>query len=167
MRRIKPHKIDKFIQQVSHINTHKSVKSGRIAHKTAKQHIIARKTTATRTCQERRAKSTTTFPEVIEEKLPQGSMGWREVSALYQLQTQEDVIRDHEDIKKYWAGKLCNKFNKPRWNPGDQTRDRILRCQRIHQSVLQSHLLSSWVLPARKTNIIRMMMKSRRTGTLN
>ena len=34
--------------------------------------------------------------EVIEEKLPQGSMGWQEVSALYQLRTREDVLRDHE-----------------------------------------------------------------------
>jgi len=74
--------------------------------------------------------------EVIEEKLPQGAMGWQEVSALYQLRTQEDVLRDHEDIKRYWAEKLCNKFKKPTGNPGDPTRDRILRCQRIHQSIL-------------------------------
>ena len=48
--------------------------------------------------------------EVIEEKLPQGSMGLQEVSALYQLRPQEEVLRDHEDIKRYWVEKLCNKF---------------------------------------------------------
>ena len=64
--------------------------------------------------------------EVIEEKLPQGSMGLQEVSALYQLRPQEEVLRDHEDIKRYWVEKLCNKFKKLTWNLGDPTHDQIL-----------------------------------------
>ncbi len=47
---------------------------------------------------------------VIEEKLPQGPMSWQEVAALYQLQSQESATRDHEDIKRHWMQKLCNKF---------------------------------------------------------
>jgi hypothetical protein len=37
--------------------------------------------------------------EVVEEKLIQGSLGWQEVAALYQVRTQEQVLRDHEDVK--------------------------------------------------------------------
>ncbi len=61
--------------------------------------------------------------EVVEEKLPQGSLGWQEVAALYQFRSQEAILRDHEDIKRYWCQKLCNKFKKPRGDPGDPVRD--------------------------------------------
>ncbi len=74
--------------------------------------------------------------EVIEEKLPQGSLGWQEVAALYQFRSQETILRDHEDIKRYWSQKLCNKFKKPTGHPGDPVRDQILRCQRIHARIL-------------------------------
>jgi hypothetical protein len=64
--------------------------------------------------------------EVVEEKLPQGSLGWQEVAVLYQFQSQETILRDHEDIKWYWSQKLGNKFKKPTGDPGDPVRDQIL-----------------------------------------
>jgi hypothetical protein len=74
--------------------------------------------------------------EVVEEKLPQGALGWQEVAALYQFRSQESVLRDYEDVKRHWTEKLCNKFKKPTGDPGDPVRDKILRCQRIHQKIL-------------------------------
>jgi hypothetical protein len=70
--------------------------------------------------------------EVVKEKLPQGSLGWQEVAALYQFRSQETILRDHEDIKRYCSQKLCNKLKKPTGDPGDPVRDQILCCQRIH-----------------------------------
>ncbi len=75
--------------------------------------------------------------EVVEEKLPQGALGWQEVAALYHFRSQETVVRDHEDIKHYWAEKLCNQFKKPTGDPGDLVRDQILCCQRIHARILR------------------------------
>jgi hypothetical protein len=75
--------------------------------------------------------------EVVEEKLPQGAIGWQEVAAVYHFRSQEGVLRDHEDIKHYWAEKLCNKFKKPTGDPGDPVTDQILHCQQIHARVLQ------------------------------
>ncbi len=75
--------------------------------------------------------------EVVKEKLPQGALGWQEVASLYHFRSQETVVRDHEDIKCYWAEKLCNKFKKPTGDPSDLVRDQILRCQRIHARILQ------------------------------
>ena len=43
---------------------------------------------------------------MVEEKLPQGALGWQEVAAVYHFRSQEGVLRDHEDIKCYWAEKL-------------------------------------------------------------
>ena len=74
--------------------------------------------------------------EVIEEKLPQGALGWQEVAALYQFLSQEGTLRDYEDVKRHWTEKLCNKFKKPTGDPGDPVHDKILRCQRIHQKIL-------------------------------
>jgi hypothetical protein len=88
--------------------------------------------------------------DVVEEKLPQGALGWQEVAALYQVRTQEQVLRDHEDVKRYWAEKLCNRFKKPTGNPGDPNRDRILCCQRIHQSILAKS--SSLIMGAGSSN---------------
>jgi hypothetical protein len=44
--------------------------------------------------------------EVVEEKLPQGALGWQEVAALYQFRSQESVLRDYEDVKRHWTEKL-------------------------------------------------------------
>ena len=74
--------------------------------------------------------------EVVEEKLPQGALGWQEVAALYQFRSQESVLRDYEDVKRHWTEKLCNKFKKPTGDPGDPVHDKILHCQRIHQKIL-------------------------------
>ena len=74
--------------------------------------------------------------EVVEEKLPQGTLGWQEVAALYQFRSQEGSLRDYDDVKRHWTEKLCNKFKKPTGDPGDPVCDRILRCQRIHQRIL-------------------------------
>ncbi len=54
---------------------------------------------------------------IIEEKLPQGSMGWQEVAALYQLRSQERTAHDHEDVKRHWTQKLCYKFKKTNRGP--------------------------------------------------
>ncbi len=64
--------------------------------------------------------------EVVEEKLPQGSFGWQEVTALYQFRSQEAILRDHEDIKQYWCQKICNKFKKLTDDPVDPVRDQIV-----------------------------------------
>ena len=72
-----------------------------------------------------------TLIQVVEEKLPNGALGWIEVAALYQHCSGELILRDHEDVKRHWIEKCCNKFKKPTGNPGDPKRDMILRCQRI------------------------------------
>jgi len=69
--------------------------------------------------------------QVVEEKLPNGAQGWIEVAALYQHCSGELILRDHEDVKRHWIEKCCNKFKKPTGNQGDPKRDMILRCQRI------------------------------------
>ncbi len=74
--------------------------------------------------------------QVVEEKLPAGAIGWQEVAALYQLRSGELALRDHEDVKRHWVEKCCNKYKKPTGTPGDPKRDMILRCQRIHQKIL-------------------------------
>jgi hypothetical protein len=73
---------------------------------------------------------------VVEEKLPAGAIGWQEVAALYQLCSGELALRDHEDVKQHWVEKCCNKYKKPTGTPGGPKRDMILRCQRIHQKIL-------------------------------
>jgi hypothetical protein len=75
--------------------------------------------------------------QVVEEKLPAGAIGWQEVAALYQLRSGELALHDHEDVKQHWVEKCCNKYKKPTGNPGDPKRDMILRCQRIHQKILE------------------------------
>jgi hypothetical protein len=74
---------------------------------------------------------------VVEEKLPNGAHAWQEVAALYQARSRESLLRDHDDVKRHWKGKCCNKFKKPTGTPGDPKRDMILRCQRIHQRILK------------------------------
>jgi hypothetical protein len=74
--------------------------------------------------------------QVVEEKLPAGAIGWQEVAALYQFRSGELALRDHEDVKRHWVEKCCNKYKKPTGTPGDPKRDMILRCQRIHQKIL-------------------------------
>jgi hypothetical protein len=32
--------------------------------------------------------------DVVEEKFPQGALGWQEVATLYQFQSQEHVLQD-------------------------------------------------------------------------
>ncbi len=73
--------------------------------------------------------------EVVEEKLPQGAIGRQSVAAMYHFRSQESVVRDHEDIKHYWAEKLCNKFKKPTGDPGDAVRDQILCCHWIYAKI--------------------------------
>ncbi len=68
--------------------------------------------------------------------MPQGFLGWQEVAEMYHFRSQETVLQDHEDIKHYWAEKLCNKFKKPTGDPGDPVRDQILHCQ-IPAKILQ------------------------------
>jgi hypothetical protein len=74
---------------------------------------------------------------VVEEKLPNGAQAWQEVAALYQARSGEGLLRDHDDVKRHWTDKCCNKFKKPTGSPGDPKRDMILRCQRIHQRILK------------------------------
>jgi hypothetical protein len=74
---------------------------------------------------------------VVEEKLPNGAQAWQEVAALYQARSGESLLRDHDDVKRHWTDKCCNKFKKPTGSPGDPKRDMILRCQRIQQRILK------------------------------
>jgi hypothetical protein len=74
---------------------------------------------------------------VVEEKLPNGAQAWQEVAAIYQAWSGEMLLQDHNDIKRHWVDKCCNKFKKPTGTPGDPKRDMILRCQRIHKWILK------------------------------
>jgi hypothetical protein len=74
---------------------------------------------------------------VVEEKLPNGAQAWQEVAVLYQARRGESLLRDHDDVKRHWTDKCCNKFKKPTGSPGDPKRDMILRCQQIHQRILK------------------------------
>jgi hypothetical protein len=56
---------------------------------------------------------------------------------LYQARSGESLLRDHDNVKRHWTDKCCNKFKKPTGSPGDPKRDMILRCQRIHQRILK------------------------------
>jgi hypothetical protein len=71
----------------------------------------------------------------VEELLPNGAQSWAEVAALYQSCSGELILRDHDDVKRYWIEKCCNKFKKPTGTPGDPKRDMILRCQRIQERI--------------------------------
>jgi len=72
---------------------------------------------------------------VVEELLPNGAQSWAEVAALYQSRSGELILWDHDDMKRYWIEKCCNKFKKPTGTPGDPKRDMILRCQRIQERI--------------------------------
>jgi hypothetical protein len=74
---------------------------------------------------------------VVEEMLPNGAQAWQEVVALYQTRSGQMVLQDHDNVKRHWVDKCCNKFRKPTGNPGDPKRDMILRCQRIHERILK------------------------------
>jgi hypothetical protein len=50
------------------------------------------------------------FIKVVEEKLPNGAQAWQEVAALYQHRSGELILCDHEDVKRHWVEKCCNKF---------------------------------------------------------
>jgi len=54
---------------------------------------------------------------VVEELLPNGAQSWAEVAALYQSRSGEMILRDHDDVKRYWIEKCCNKFKKPTGTP--------------------------------------------------
>jgi len=49
----------------------------------------------------------------VEELLPNGAQSWAKVAALYQSRSGELILRDHDDVKRYWIEKCCNKFKKP------------------------------------------------------
>jgi hypothetical protein len=72
---------------------------------------------------------------VVKELLPNGAQSWAEVAALYQSRSGEMILRDHDDMKRYWIEKCRNKFKKPTGTPGDPKRDMILRCQRIQERI--------------------------------
>jgi hypothetical protein len=59
---------------------------------------------------------------VVKEKLPNGAQAWQEVAALYQHWNGEMVLWDHDDVKRHWVDKCCNKFKKPMGDPGDPKR---------------------------------------------
>jgi hypothetical protein len=77
-----------------------------------------------------------TLIEVVEEKLPNGAPGWREVAALYQNRSRELILRDYEDVKRHWVEKCCNSFKNPTGDPGDPKRDMILKCQKIQGKIM-------------------------------
>lgn len=58
--------------------------------------------------------------------------------------TQEYVLRDYEDVKRYWTEKLCNKVKKLTGNPSNLVRDLSLWYKMIHQKILTK--LSSVVM---------------------
>jgi hypothetical protein len=74
---------------------------------------------------------------IVEEKLPNGAHVWQEVAALYQARSGESSLWDHDNAKRHWTDKCCNKLKKPTGSPGDPKRDMILRYQRIHQWILK------------------------------
>jgi hypothetical protein len=48
-----------------------------------------------------------------------------------QGRSSESSLQDHDNIKRHWTDKCCNKFKKPTGSPGDPKRDMMLRCQQI------------------------------------
>jgi hypothetical protein len=74
---------------------------------------------------------------LVEEMLPNGAQAWQEVAVLYQSRSREMVLQDHDDAKRHWVDKCCNKFKKPTGTPGDPKRDMILRCQQIQEWILK------------------------------
>jgi len=54
---------------------------------------------------------------VVEEKLPNGAHAWQEVAALYQARSGESLLQDHDDVKRHWTDKCCNKLKEADWHP--------------------------------------------------
>jgi hypothetical protein len=42
---------------------------------------------------------------IVEQLLTKGAEGWKRVAVLYQCETGEVALRDHEDIKRHWVEK--------------------------------------------------------------
>jgi len=74
---------------------------------------------------------------VVKEMPPNGAQAWQEVAALYQAWSGEMVLQDHDDVKRHWVNKCCNKFKRPTSTPSDPKRDMILRCQWIQERILK------------------------------
>ncbi len=84
-------------------------------------------------CQEQRGKLT---KKLSSSSRSLGALGWQEVAALCQFQSQEHVLQDYEDEKRHWTEKLYNKFKKPTGEPGNPVHDRILCCQLTKSSLV-------------------------------
>ena len=56
---------------------------------------------------------------IVEQLLPQGLEGWREVALEYQRQTSKAVLRRGEDVRDNWVKKLCKNMKKPTGKPGE------------------------------------------------
>ena len=76
-----------------------------------------------------------TLVMAVEELLPNGAQSSAGVAALYQLRSCELILQDHDNVKRYWIEKCCNKFKKPTGTPGDPKRDMTLRCQQIQERI--------------------------------
>jgi len=58
------------------------------------------------------------------------------VAALYQYCSGELVLQNHDDVKRHWVEKCCNKFKNPAGNLGHPTEVMIKRCQWIQEQIL-------------------------------
>jgi hypothetical protein len=75
------------------------------------------------------------FISIVNAIKPAGAEAWRRVAILYQQETKEASPRDHEDLKRHWTEKLCNKFKKPTGKSGEAATDRVFRCQLIQKAI--------------------------------
>jgi len=73
--------------------------------------------------------------QIIAEILPNGEFGWSAVALAYQEQSQEDEIRNTDDIKRHWMRNLCNNMKKPTVKPGVSS-DRTHRCIAIERKIM-------------------------------
>ncbi len=71
---------------------------------------------------------------IVERHLPRGLETWREVAAVYHLESNETTLCQGEDLRDIWNKKLCNHMQKPTGKPGALT-DHIFRCLAIERRI--------------------------------
>eukprot|EP01035_Chromulina_nebulosa_P001212 gene1212-1632_t len=82
-----------------------------------------------------RTYNTTVLLNIIESVKPVGMYMWQEVAKRYQEATNESTLRDHDDIKRHFIEKLCNRGMKP---TGRSTKsEEVDRAQAIQARILQ------------------------------
>ena len=72
--------------------------------------------------------------DIPERHLPRCLKAWREVAAVYHLESNETTLCRGEDLCDNWNKKLCNRMQKLTDKPGALT-DRIFCCLAIERRI--------------------------------